>query len=61
MEWNVGFRAKGHNIFLEDGVETHNIVQYNLMISSLTSNIMLQTDITVSSYWISKIIKIKFF
>lgn len=26
MEWNVGFRAKGHNIFLEDGVETHNIV-----------------------------------
>lgn len=26
LEWNVGFRARGHNIFFEDGVETNNVV-----------------------------------
>lgn len=26
VAWNVGFRAKGHNIFIEDGIETNNII-----------------------------------
>lgn len=23
---NVGYRVKGHNFFIEDGVETHNVI-----------------------------------
>lgn len=50
---NVGFRATGHNIFLEDGIETNNVIENNLLISSLQASFMLQTDITVASIWIT--------
>ena len=26
VEWNVGYLAAGHNIFVEDGIETNNII-----------------------------------
>jgi hypothetical protein len=32
---NVGYWVKGHNYFIEDGIETHNILEGNLAISSL--------------------------
>jgi hypothetical protein len=38
---NVGYNANGHNIFLEDGIETNNIIQHNLMIGAKQSWIML--------------------
>lgn len=53
VEKNVGYRVEGHNIFIEDGIETKNVIQDNLMISSITSFVMLQSDITVASYWIT--------
>lgn len=53
VEYNVGYWVQGHNIFLEDGIEEHNVIQYNLMISSLSVFNMLQTDISVASYWIT--------
>jgi hypothetical protein len=53
VEHNVGYWVKGHNIFLEDGIEQYNVIQYNLMISSLQVFNMLQTDISVASYWIT--------
>ena len=53
VEYNVGYWVQGHNIFLEDGIEQYNVIQYNLMISSLTVFNMLQTDISVASYWIT--------
>lgn len=28
----VGYKAAGHNIFLEDGIETHNVIENNLLI-----------------------------
>jgi len=31
VEQNVGFNAFGHMIFLEDGIETHNVIRGNLM------------------------------
>ena len=31
----------GHNIFLEDGIETYNTIEKNLIISSLTAHFML--------------------
>jgi len=53
VEKNVGYHVEGHNIFIEDGIETHNIIQDNLMVTSISSFVMLQSDITVASYWIT--------
>lgn len=38
---NVGYDVGGHNIFLEDGIETHNVIEYNLLISSRKVSNML--------------------
>ena len=38
---NVGFWARGHNIFLEDGIEEGNIIEHNLIVSSLFASNML--------------------
>ena len=32
ISWNIGYNIEGHNIFLEDGIETHNTIEYNLLI-----------------------------
>ena len=53
VEKNVGYRVKGHNFFVEDGIETHNTIRYNLAISSLAASNMLQTDTSVASFWIT--------
>jgi len=50
---NVGYRVEGHNYFIEDGIETNNLIEHNLAISSIQAWTMLQTDITVSSFWIT--------
>ena len=53
VEYNVGYRVKGHNVFVEDGIETNNLIQYNLLMSSMEAWTMLQTDISVASFWIT--------
>ena len=53
FEKSVGYFVKGHNVFVEDGIETNNVIQDNLMMSSITSNNLLQSDMTVASYWIT--------
>jgi len=53
VAWNVGYRVKGHNFFIEDGIETNNVLEYNLAISSLLVNNMMQTDMSVASFWIT--------
>jgi 6-pyruvoyl-tetrahydropterin synthase len=53
VEFNVGYRVHGHNYFVEDGIETKNVIRYNLAISSLTVTNMLQTDISVASFWVT--------
>lgn len=30
---NVGYRCPGHNIFIEDGIETHNTIEENVAMS----------------------------
>ena len=50
---NVGYRVQGHNFFIEDGIETQNLLEYNLVISSLESWNMMQTDISVASFWVT--------
>lgn len=53
VSYNVGYWVKGHNFFIEDGIETDNILEYNLVISSLETFLMMQTDISVASYWVT--------
>ena len=53
VSYNVGYWVKGHNFFIEDGIETDNILEYNLAISSLETFLMMQTDISVASYWVT--------
>ena len=50
---NVVYWCKGHNIFVEDGIETNNLVQNNLVISTLRSWSLLNTDQTPASFWIT--------
>ncbi len=53
VEENVGYLVRGHNYFVQDGIETNNIIRNNLAISSLTVTNMLQTDISVASFWVT--------
>lgn len=53
VELNVGYRVKGHNFFVEDGIETHNTIRNNLAIGSLSVSNMLQTDFSVASFWVT--------
>ena len=53
VEKNVGYQVKGHSIFLEDGIETQNVIQDNLIMNSIASLTLLQSDISVASYWIT--------
>lgn len=53
VEYNVGYNVKGHNYFIEDGIETNNLLQHNLAISSIQVWTMLQTDISVASFWVT--------
>lgn len=41
----------GHNIFLEDAVETNNLIEHNVLISPRSAFTLLQTDITVAGIW----------
>jgi hypothetical protein len=41
---NVSFEAKGHNIFIEDAVETHNIITGNLLMKVIRSMSLLNVD-----------------
>lgn len=53
VQKNVCFNTFGHAIFLEDGIETNNVIEDNLVASVKQIWIMLQTDITVATYWIT--------
>jgi hypothetical protein len=42
----------GHTYFLEDGVETKNIIRSNLGVLTLESLSLLATDATPATFWI---------
>ena len=50
---NVSFGAKGHNIFIEDAVETHNYIEENLIMMAMRSWSLLNTDQTPGCMWIT--------
>jgi hypothetical protein len=50
---NFSFEAKGHNIFIEDAVETHNIITGNLLMKVKRSMSLLNVDQTPAGSWIT--------
>jgi len=53
LEDNVGFEILGHNIFIEDAVETNNFVKGNLIMNTQRSWSLLNTDQTPACFWIT--------
>ena len=53
IEHNVVYNVKGGALFLEDGIETGNIFQYNLAVLVKSSTSLLNDDITPASFWVT--------
>ncbi|XP_073714829.1 fibrocystin-L [Misgurnus anguillicaudatus] len=53
VERNVIYNIKGAAFFFEDGIETGNILQYNLAIFIRQSTSLLNTDVTPAAYWVT--------
>ena len=53
VEHNVIFNVKGNAYFMEDGIETGNVVQYNLGIFVIASSSALNVDITPATFWVT--------
>ena len=53
VEHNVAYNVKGHAYFLEDGIETGNIIRYNLAIFVRSSSSLLNVDVTPAAFWIT--------
>ena len=51
LEWNVYYRTMGHTIFLEDGIEKNNVIQYNLVVHVSPSSSMLMSDMDPAGLW----------
>lgn len=50
---NVAFEVKGHTIFIEDAIETKNKLIGNLIIKTMRSWSLLNTDQTPACFWIT--------
>jgi len=53
IERNVIYHCMGHNVFIEDGVETNNNVFYNLIVQVRASHSILVTDQTPAGIWLT--------
>ena len=49
----LAYKAMGHTFFLEDGVESGNILENNIGIYTRTSDALLNTDTTPATFWIT--------
>jgi len=50
---NVAYNIKGHSIFIEDGIESRNFIQNNLVMNTHRSWSLLNTDTTPANFWIT--------
>ena len=50
---NVAFEIKGHTIFIEDAIETNNYIYKNLIMKTMRSMSLLNTDQTPACFWIT--------
>jgi hypothetical protein len=53
LENNVGYNVKGHTIFIEDAVETQNVMKNNLIFNTQRSWSLLNTDQAPACFWIT--------
>ncbi|XP_067947416.1 fibrocystin-L-like [Watersipora subatra] len=53
IENNVIYHIKGGALFLEDSIETGNIIQYNLAIFVTPSSSLLNDDVTPAAFWVT--------
>ncbi|XP_061682368.1 PKHD1 like 1, tandem duplicate 1 [Syngnathoides biaculeatus] len=53
VEHNIIFDIMGGAFFIEDGIETENILQYNLAVFVRQSSSLLNDDITPAAYWVT--------
>ena len=53
VEHNVVYNIMGHAFFTEDGIETKNIIQYNLAVFVRSSSSLLNVDVTPAAYWLT--------
>ncbi|KAJ8273405.1 hypothetical protein GJAV_G00101260 [Gymnothorax javanicus] len=53
VERNVIYDIMGGAFFIEDGIETGNVVQYNLAVFVKQSTSLLNDDVTPAAYWVT--------
>ncbi|XP_016299954.1 fibrocystin-L-like [Sinocyclocheilus anshuiensis] len=53
VEHNVIYNIMGGAFFIEDGIETGNILQYNLAVFVKQSTSLLNDDVTPAAYWVT--------
>ncbi|XP_075907773.1 fibrocystin-L-like [Nelusetta ayraudi] len=53
VEHNVVYNVMGGALFIEDGIETENILQYNLAVFVKQSTSLLNDDVTPAAYWVT--------
>ncbi|XP_062266639.1 PKHD1 like 1, tandem duplicate 1 [Platichthys flesus] len=53
VERNVIYDIMGGAFFIEDGIETENILQYNLAVFVKQSTSLLNDDVTPAAYWVT--------
>ena len=53
VENNVAYNIMGHTFFIEDAVETNNIIRNNVGILTKSSFSLLNTDYTPATFWIT--------
>ncbi|XP_069572864.1 fibrocystin-L-like [Brachyistius frenatus] len=53
VEHNIIYNVMGGGFFIEDGIETENILQYNLAVLVKRSTTLLYDDITPAAYWVT--------
>ncbi|XP_074659740.1 fibrocystin-L-like [Tubulanus polymorphus] len=53
VENNVIYNVMGSAIFLEDGIETNNSLQHNLVVFTKSSSSLLNDDITPAAFWVA--------
>ena len=54
LRWNVYFHTMGHTIFFEDGIESNNLIEHNLVIHVRPAPSMLQSDSKPSGIWMAR-------
>ena len=53
LDKNIAYHVKGHNIFIEDAAETKNYITSNLVMKTVRSMSLLNTDQSPAGFWIT--------